>query len=651
MNEPHVAPYGTWPSPITAQDVAKGSTHLEFPGFADTGDGEQIWWVEGRPQAGGRHALVARGTDGRTFDVLEPEWSPRSRIIEYGARPWIHLRDRGVVFTFWDDQRLYLCPVGEQPQPLTVAPTEQVSHMYGEPVGSPDGTGVWVVRETHRGDQIERTIVSVPLDGSAANDDDAVRVIASGHRFFGYPRPAPDGQHLAYIAWDHPQMPWDGTLLYVADLAGDVATNPRVLAGSPTESVMQPEWADVDRLYAISDRSGWWNLYRFDVMGNEAIAIAPRSEEFSQPLWLLGFTSYGVLDDGRLAVLHGMGEQRLAILDPATGSLQDVAGGLQFSEELQVSGSRVVSTAGDMTREEGITLVDVVAGTVDLLRPSNVLDIDPKYLPTAYPLTVDGTDGPIHSWVYPPRNPAVRAPDGERPPYLAFVHGGPTAHVGPVLTFTKAYFTSRGIGVIDVNYGGSSGYGREYRERLREQWGVVDVVDTVAAVNGLVAEGAADGARLGIRGGSAGGWTTLAALVFADSFAAGAAYFPVTDLLPFAEDTHDFESRYLDGLVGPLPQERERYVERSPMSHLDDLHVPVLLLQGDDDKIVPPSQPAAVAAELKRQGIPHKYLLFAGEQHGFRMAQNIATALESELAFFGQVFGFTPPDVPAITLD
>jgi dipeptidyl aminopeptidase/acylaminoacyl peptidase len=650
MTEPTTAPYGTWRSPISAQDVARGGIHLEFPDFVPTPDGEQVWWIEGRPQAGGRHALVAAAPDGSTRDVLGPEWSPRSRIHEYGADPWTFIPGHGTVFTFWDDQRLYLAPLDGQPRPLTPASDDSVSHMYGEPVASPDGAHVYAVRETHRGKEIERAVISVALDGSAADDESAVSVLASGHRFFGFPRPAPDGAHLAYIAWDHPQMPWDGTLLYVADLSGNVANNHRVLSGSTSEAMMQPEWADADHLYAISDRTGWWNLYRFGLDGASE-PICPREEEFSSPLWLLGFTTYGVLADGRLAVTHGVGEHRLGVLDPASGELTDVGQGLQYYEEIKVSGTRVVTGAADATRSERVTVVDVASGSVEFLRSSIELGVDPAYLSRPRALTVEGPQGSIHSWVFPPCNPEYVGPADELPPYVAFVHGGPTGHVLPVLTPTKAYFTSRGVGVIDVNYGGSSGYGREYRDRLREQWGVVDVQDTVAAVHGLAQAGEADAARLGIRGGSAGGWTTLAALVTSDVFAAGSASFPVTDLLPFTEDTHDFESRYLDGLVGPLPQTRDRYIERSPMSHLDQLHVPVLLLQGDDDQVVPPSQPAAVAAELARRGVPHKYLLFEGEQHGFRKAENIATALESELAFFGQVFGFTPPDVPPLTLD
>jgi dipeptidyl aminopeptidase/acylaminoacyl peptidase len=654
-------PYGSWPSPISASDIAAGTVHLEFPGFVDTADGERVCWVEGRPADGGRHALVTQLADGSTADVIGPEWSPRSRIIEYGARPWVAV-DGGIVFCFWDDQRLYLQRGDAEPSPLTPASTDDERWMYGEPV---PGTGddVIVVRESHTGadehPSVTRQLVRVPLDGSAAADPGAVSILADEHQFFAGPRVSPDGRHLAYIAWDHPQMPWDGTLLCVRDLSGGsdaahASQSPgpeRVLAGGTSESLLQPEWADDHHVYAISDRSGWWNLYRFSLDGGEPASLCPREEEFALPLWLIGLTFYGVLDDGRLAVLHGVGQTQLSLLDPATGELTDLAPGLEWGDEIKVSGSRVVSTAASLTTSTAITTVDAATGAVDVVRRSSSVTVDPAYLPVAQPLTVDGPRGLVHAWVFPPRHPEATAPAGELPPYVAFVHGGPTSQVSPKLSLLKAYFTSRGIGVIDVNYGGSSGYGREYRDRLREQWGVVDVEDTVAAVRGLCDAGLADPARLAIEGGSAGGWTTLAALVFADTFAAGAAYFPVTDLLPFAETTHDFESRYLDGLIGPLPECRDRYVDRSPLTHLDRLHVPVILLQGDDDKVVPPSQPAAVAAALKAKGVPHRYLVFEGEQHGFRKAESIITALEAELSFYGQVFGFEPPGVPRLELD
>ena len=659
MNEPATLPYGSWPSPISAADVATGTLSLEFPGIVPTSDGvSEIWWLEGRPQDGGRFALVRRASDGVVSDVLGPEWSVRSRIIEYGAHPWTRVPG-GTVFCFWDDQRLYLLPDGAAtPHPLTTAPSGDTTHMYGEPRPGPAGT-LLAVRETRTGEAVSRSLVMVPLDGSAAGDDNNITVVNDQHHFYSHARLSPDGSRVSYIAWDHPQMPWDGTVAAVVDLAQALPASERVLLGSTTESVMQPEWADDDHLYLVSDRSGWWNLYRLGLTDGALDALAPRDEEFSSPLWLLGLTAYGLLADGRLAVTHGRGHEQLSVLDPTTGSLVSSGLGHTWDTYVMTSGSTVVSVAQSNTLPWSVVAVEIgqtATGldefTLDVVRQELTVLPDAGYLPLAEPRTFTGVDGrDIHAFVYHPSNPDAVAPDGELPPFIVHVHGGPTAHSVPGVSLERAYFTSRGIGIVDVNYGGSSGYGREYRNRLRGQWGVVDVEDSAAAAQSLAKEGDADPARLGIRGGSAGGWTTVAALVQTDSFAAGAAYYPVTDLLPFAEDTHDFESRYLDGLIGPLPEAHDLYVERSPLTHLDELRTAILLLQGDDDKVVPPSQPQAVADALAGTGVPHAYLLFAGEQHGFRMAESNITALESELSFYGQVFGFTPPGVPHLPLE
>ena len=656
MTTPPPLPYGTWPSPISAADVAGETVHLQFPGVVETSGQPEVWWVEGRPSDAGRHALVRRTSDGDVVDVLGPEWSPRSRIIEYGARPWTRVETgagAATVFCYWDDQRLYLKHDGPgEPVPLTTAPTATAQHLFGEPVPGAPGT-VLAVRETHREGEVSRSVVMVPLDGSAAASDDRVTVLNAQHHFYAQPRLSPGGAWVAYTAWDHPHMPWDSTVVAVVDLA-DPTGNEHVVAGGTDESVLQPLWAGDEHLYVVSDRTGWWNLYRVSVTDGRAEALCPREEEFGQAIWTLGEATYGLLADGRLAVTHGLGESRLSVLDPGSGDLSELDLGVGWEPEISVSGSLAVSIGGSESLPTSVVLVDlsVDSPVVDVVRRSVDRLPDPGYLPVAEPRTFVGAGGrDIHTFVYPPTNPTATAPDGERPPYLVFVHGGPTAHVSPGLSLTKAYFTSRGIGVIDVNYGGSTGYGRAYRERLRGQWGVVDVEDSVAAVQALADAGEADRNRLGIRGGSAGGWTTLACLVGSDAFAAGAAYYPVTDLLPFAEDTHDFESRYLDGLVGPLPGARQTYVERSPLSHLDRLRTPVLLLQGDDDKVVPPSQPQAVHDALAGSGVPHAYLVFAGEQHGFRMAQSQIVALEAELSFFGQVFGFDPPEVPRLALE
>lgn len=660
MTAAQTLPYGSWPSPISAADVATGTLSLEFPGIVTVLDqsAPEIWWLEGRPQEGGRFALVRRTPDGVVADVLGPEWSVRSRIIEYGAHPWTRVHG-GTAFCFWDDQRLYLLPDGAaEPHPLTSAPRENITHMYGEPRPGPDGT-LLAVRETRAGDVVSRSLVMIPLDGSASTDDAAITVVNDEHHFYAHPRLSPDGSRVSYIAWDHPQLPWDGTVAAIVDLAHPLPASERVLVGSTSESVMQPEWADDDHLYLSSDRSGWWNLYRLGLNDGLIEPLAPRAEEFSSPLWLLGLTTYGVLADGRLAVTHGRGHEQLSVLDPNTGSL--VSSGLDHAWDpyVMTSGSTVVSVVRSDTLPWSVVAVDVGKPAVgpsdfalDVVRQALTVLPEPGYLAPAEARTFTGVDGrDIHAFVYHPSNPRAVAPGSELPPFIVQVHGGPTSHSVPGVSLERAYFTSRGIGIIDVNYGGSSGYGRQYRNRLLGQWGVVDVEDSVAAAESLAAAGDADPARLGIRGGSAGGWTTVAALVQTDSFAAGAAYYPVTDLLPFAEDTHDFESRYLDGLIGPLPDARDLYVERSPLTHLRQLRTPILLLQGDDDKVVPPSQPQAVADALAGTGVPHAYLLFAGEQHGFRMAESNIRALESELSFYGQVFGFTPPNVPHLALE
>lgn len=641
-----VLPYGSWPSPLTAADVARGTRRLGFPALVD---GEP-WWVEERATEDGRSVLARRAADGTVVDVSPPGWSVRTRLHEYGGRSWV-ATPQGVVVARWADQRLWLLPAGGgEPRPLTPVGAG-VEDRWAEPVPTRDGL-LLAVRERHEGGGVRRAVVAVPLDGSAADDAAAVAVLADGHDFFAWPAPSPDGATLAYVAWDHPRMPWDGTVLCVRTWASDGGTGPeRVLAGGPTESVLQPEWIAADTLMAVSDRSGWWNLEEVRLDGDRR-ALCARAEEFAGPTWVTGWTSYAPLPDGRLAVLHGRGTAGLGILDPGTGELADLAPDLVWRPGLHSDGIRAVGIAGSGAMPAAVVTVDLATGAVDVVRPGADDLPDPGLLPVPEPRTVTGPGGrDVHAYVYPPRQDGIAGPDGERPPYVAIVHGGPTAHTEPILALGIAYLTSRGIGVVEVNYGGSTGYGREYRERLRGQWGVVDVEDTVAAVRALAADGLADPDRLVIRGGSAGGWTTLAALVTSDAFAAGIAYFPVTDLVPFVETTHDFESRYIDGLVGPLPEALPLYRERSPLTHLDRLRTPLLLLQGDDDRVVPPEQPAAVARALAGSGIPHRYLVFAGEQHGFRRASSVITALEAELSFLGQVLGFEPPDVPRLTLE
>ncbi len=657
MPERVVAPYGAWPSPLSAREVARGGVPLGAVALA----GDDVWWTEGRPAEGGRQTVVRLDEAGRPRELLPAGWNARTRVHEYGGRSWLPVPaggGTGLVFSRWDDQRLYRVDPGPgDPVPLTPAPAEPAALRYADAVLGPDRRSVWCVRESHeRADgraRIRRAIVSVPLDGSAADDPPAVRMIVAGSDFLAYPRPAPDGHRLAWIAWDHPRMPWDGTELRIAEIGPDgAAGESRTVLGGPAESVLQPEWADDGNLYVVSDRSGWWNLYRLGVDGGEPEALCPREEEFAEPLWLLGRASYAVLGDGRLAVLHGTEPCRLGVLDPASGELVDPD--LPFTvwqPTLAAGGDVVVGLAASPVEADTVVRVEPGTGRMRRLRASIDHPPDPGYLPGPRAITVPGPGGrDVHATAYPPANRDASAPAGELPPWIVFVHGGPTSHSTAELDLQIAYFTSRGLGVVEVNYGGSSGYGRAYRERLRGQWGVVDVEDCVAVARALVQRGEADGARLAIRGGSAGGWTTLAALTGTDVFAAGTSYYGVSELVRFVEDTHDFESRYLDGLIGRLPEDRHVYAERAPLSHVDDLSCPVLLLQGLEDRVVPPSQSQLFADALARKGIPHAYLTFAGEQHGFRRAETIVAALEAELSFYGQVFGFTPPGVPVLPL-
>ncbi len=639
--------------------------------------GGELWWSQVRPAEGGRTTVLRQaasgaGTPGRpaAVEVLPAPWSASNRVHEYGGRSFLPVSTpagTALVFAERTDQRLYrLDPGAAAPVPLTPEPPVPAGLRYADPVLSADGSGVLCVREAHVGGAVRRHLVAVPLDGSlgvrdlvGGSRDLGGGEPAGGSDFLAFPTPSPDGRRLAWIAWDHPRMPWDGTVLRVADVAADGTVGaPRDVLGGPAESVLQPEWAGPEALYAVTDASGWWNLVRVDLGsddggdGGRVSPLCPREEEFAGPLWQLGMRWYTVLDDGRIACRVGTDTTRLAVVHPDDGSLTDVPTGLTaWGSALTGDGSRVAAVAGSPSQDPAVVVVDPATGDLTRGGAHDGPVVDPGYLPEPYPVTVPSIGGRVvHANVYPPRNPDATGFADERPPYVAFVHGGPTSQSPTVRSLAVAFWTSRGIGVVDVNYGGSTGYGRAYRDLLREQWGIVDVEDTVAAVQALADDGLADGARLAIRGGSAGGWTVLSALTRTGTFAAGTSYYGVAELERFAADTHDFESRYLDGLIGSLPEHRSRYVERAPLTNVGGLSCPVLLLQGADDKVVPPSQAEMFRDALVTAGIPHAYLLFEGEEHGFRREDTNIAALEAELSFYGQVFGFEPPGVPVLPL-
>ncbi|MDQ0584378.1 S9 family peptidase [Streptomyces rishiriensis] len=687
-----VLPYGSWPSPIDAALTATHDGRPEYVGFV----GDEVWWTAPRPAERGRRTLVRRRPDGTEESVLPAPWNVRSRVVEYGGQPWAGAVRDGrllVVFVHFADQRLYGYEPGSahgaEPRPLTPVSSVGGGLRWAEPQLLLERGEVWCVLEEFTGGgptDVRRVLAAVPLDGSAADDRGAVRELTDDRRrFVTGARLSPDGRRAAWLAWDHPLMPWEGTEVVVADVMGDgTLGGARVVAGGPQESIAQVDWipstgygrpssdhgrrsapdgarpaddgqrsADAgpqsgeDRLLYTSDRSGWWNLYR------DHRPLCPREEEFGGALWKLGQRWFAPLESGLVAVVHGRGATVLGILDPETGELVDAAGPwTEFAPTLAVQGDRVVAVAAGPRSGYEVVELDARTGRARVVGAAHDDAVDPAYYPEPRIRTFTGPEGrDIHAHVYPPHHPGHVAPGHELPPYVVWAHGGPTDRAPLVLDLEIAYFTSRGIGVAEVDYGGSTGYGREYRERLREQWGVVDVEDCAAVALALADEGTADRRRLAVRGGSAGGWTAAVSLAGTDVYACGTIRYPVLDLVGWATgETHDFESRYPESLVGPLAQVPARYAQRSPIEHAHRITVPFLLLQGLDDMICPPAQCERFLARLAGRTVPHAYLAFEGEGHGFRQAATMVRALEAELSLYAQVFGLRPPGIPRLEL-
>ncbi|MET8825171.1 prolyl oligopeptidase family serine peptidase [Streptomyces sp. NPDC004610] len=636
-------PYGSWPSPVTAALAAAHDGHPEYVGFV----GDEIWWTEPRPTEAGRRALIRRRRDGTTASVLPAPWNVRTRVIEYGGRPWAGTMTAAgpvLVFVHCADQRLYRYEPGGDPVPLTPLSKVGGGLRWADPLVLADRGEVWCVLEEFTGERptdVRRVLAAVPLDGSAAGDRAAARELApERHRFVTGPRLSPDGRRAVWLGWDHPRMPWDGTELQLAEVADDgTLTEARTVAGGPGESIAQAEFAADGALLYSGDRTGWWNLYR------DGRPLCPREEEFGGPLWKIGLRWFAPLADGRIAVLHGRGGTALGLLDPERGRIVDAPGPwTEFGGTLAAAGERVVAVGAGPQRGAEVVELDTVTGRTRVVGAPHHDAVDPAHYPRPEARVLTGPGGrDIHAHLHPPHHPAHTAPDGELPPYVVWAHGGPTSRSPLVLDLEIAYFTSRGIGVAEVNYGGSTGYGRAYRDRLRGQWGVVDVEDCAAVARALAADGTADPARLAIRGGSAGGWTSAASLATTDVYACGTIIYPVLDLTGWATDgTHDFESQYLHSLVGPY--EPALYTARSPIAHAERITAPFLLLQGLDDVICPPVQAERLIARMAGRGVPHAYLAFEGEGHGFRRADTMIRALQAELSLYAQVFGFDPAD-------
>jgi dipeptidyl aminopeptidase/acylaminoacyl peptidase len=650
---PTVAPYGSWSSPIDAASVAGSGRRLAAPTIADDG---AVWWAEGRPEEGGRVVLMRRPPGGEPETVTPAGVNVRTRVHEYGGGAWHLAAEDLVLFVDFESQRLHRYRLGEEPVAISPEPEMPGALRYADLRLAPDGRTVVCVRERDAEPEPVNEIVSLPLDGDGSEEP---RVLASGRDFYAAPRISADGAWLAWICWDHPNMPWDGTELWVAPLQD--SGEERLIAGGPEESIFQPEWGPDGRLHFASDRDGWWNLYRAREPGTAEVsgeygAVMQLTEEkadFAHPQWLFGGATYAFLEDGAIvSVCCRRGEEKLFLLEREGWEPADL--GLPFTSfgypTLFARGRRVAFAAASPEREAAVVIYDVERGGTEVVRESGDHRVDPAYVsqpqPIEFPTGREGDGEVAYGFYYPPTNPEFEAPEGELPPLIVESHGGPTSHATPALDLEFLYWTSRGIGVVDVNYRGSTGYGREYRNKLRQTWGVVDSEDCVNAALHLAAEGEADRGRLAIRGGSAGGYAVLCALTFHDAFATGASYYGVADAETMTGDTHKFESRYLDLLIGPYPEEATRYRERSPIHHVDRLRVPVILFQGLEDKIVPPNQTETMAAALARNGIPHAYLAFEGEQHGFRKAETNIRCLESELYFYGRIMGFEPAGDP-----
>jgi dipeptidyl aminopeptidase/acylaminoacyl peptidase len=640
MSDKKISPYGSWDSPITADLIAEGGLRLGEVRV----DGSDIYWLEGRPEEAGRHVIVRQSPDGSTTDVNPTRFNARSAVHESGGASFA-VRDGITCFTNWDDQRIYSVGKGSVPVAITDEPDIEQGDRYADLVLSNDSNWVLCVRERHFEDrEADNELVVVKTDGSGD-----VRVLATGRDFYSSLRQNHSGDRVCWLSWDHPDMPWDGCELWEAefDSASGSISKEKMVAGGKFTSIVQPEWAPEGSLVFITDESGWWNLAKLE--DSTVSPVLSEESDHGGPAWQFGFKTYaftsGSTGDTRIILKdsdNGNGRFRQIGLDGKIRSEASVPH-TSIADVTVLGGNDVVYVGSSPSSAAEVVRASLVDGITETLKTSSDLDLDPSYLSVPAEITFPTTeDGEAHAFYYSPTNPSFESDGSEKPPLLVISHGGPTSATSSSMNLSTQFWTSRGFAVVDVNYRGSVGHGRAFRDALKGKWGVYDTDDCIAAADYLVSKGLVDTDRVAIKGSSAGGYTTINALTFHDRFAVGATYYGIADLSVFIDDTHKYESRYLDGLIGPYPEASQLYHDRSAINFTDQLSCPMLILQGFEDKIVPPSQAQMMADALRKKGIPFSLMMFDGEQHGFRLSKTIIASLEGELYFYGRVLGFTP---------
>jgi dipeptidyl aminopeptidase/acylaminoacyl peptidase len=629
----HIASFGSWKSPITSDLIVSESIKFEQVVL----DGSDMYWIERRPAENGRSVIVQRTKDGNRTDMLPLPFNARTSVHEYGGGSYT-VSDGSIYFSNFSDQHLYRLIPGSTPQPIAFM--EQMRS--ADYVIDHRRNCMICVREDHTLSDLEpaNTLVSVSLDGSGKS-----QVIVSGSDFYSSPRISPDGSFLAWLTWNHPNMPWDSTELWVGKIGEDGSIiQSQCITGNAHESIFQPEWSAEGILHFVSDRTGWWNLYRWQ--DGKVIALYEMEAEFGVPQWVFGYSTYAFVSSHAIVCSFiKQGTAYLGYLDTTTGKLDYIGSPYSRIEWVHASPDHAVFICSSPTECSAVVKLDLDTFSIQVLHQSYEARIAADYLSIAEPIEFPTEHGlTAYAFFYPPKNRDYTAPPGEFPPLVVESHGGPTGMTYSELDLGIQYWTSRGIAVLDVNYGGSTGYGRTYRQRLEGQWGVIDVDDCVNGARYLVEQGLVDGNRLAITGGSAGGFTTLCALTFRNVFKAGASHYGISDLEALVRDGHKFESHYEHRLIGPYPERRDLYHTRSPINFVDRLSCPIIFFQGLEDKVVPPNQAELMVAALRVKKMPVAYITFEGEQHGFRQAKNIKRALDTELYFYSRVFNFTPAD-------